>query len=70
MHQHPLLIIPRNDGVAVSVDGNLYIKQMSSKEMLTFTKRCLEVAMEMMTEEERAKDSASVGASNIGQTEG
>ena len=68
MNQQTFLVIPRNDGVAVSVDGNLHIKKMDSREMLLFTKRCFEAAMEMITEEERAKDSASIREGDIGQT--
>jgi len=68
MSQQTFLIIPRNDGVAVSIDGNLHIKKMDSKEMLTFTKRCFEAAMEMITEEERAKDNSNGGEGDIRQT--
>ncbi len=66
MQQHPFLIIPRNDGVAVSVDGNLHIKEMNSREMLTLAGRCFEAAMEMLKEEEHAKDNTNVRASDIG----
>tara|TARA_A100001201_G_scaffold103499_1_gene88803 strand:+ start:537 stop:767 length:231 start_codon:yes stop_codon:yes gene_type:complete len=68
MHQQPFLIIPRNDGVAVSINGSLHIKKMDSKDMLRFASRCFEAAMEMITEEERAKDSASIREGDIGQT--
>ena len=70
MHQHPFLIIPRNDGVAVRVDGNLHIKKMNSREMLTFAGRCFEVAMEMLKEEEREKDNTNIGEISIGPAEG
>jgi len=70
MHQHPFLIIPRNDGVAVSVDGNLHIKEMNSREMLTLAGRCFEVAMEMLKEEERDKDNTNIGEIGIGPAEG
>tara|TARA_R100000734_G_scaffold484_2_gene664 strand:+ start:667 stop:816 length:150 start_codon:yes stop_codon:yes gene_type:complete len=40
---------------------------MDSKDMLRFASRCFEAAMEMITEEERAKDSASIREGDIGQ---
>ncbi len=53
MDQPQFLIIPRaNDGVAVSIDGTIHVKQMQSTEMLQLALNCLAVGMEMKRNEE------------------
>ena len=46
------LIIPRNDGVIVSIDGVLRTKEMNATEMLNFALQCLNVGLEMKRNEE------------------
>ena len=46
------LIIPRNDGVIVSIDGVLRTKEMNATEMLNLALQCLNVGLEMKRNEE------------------
>jgi len=48
------LIIPRNDGVVVSLDGVCHVKQMDATQMLDLALRCLNAGLEMKREEEKA----------------
>ena len=48
------MIIPRNDGVVVSLDGVCHVKQMDSTQMLDLALRCLNAGLEMKREEEKA----------------
>ena len=46
-----VLIIPRNDGMAVSAGGKVYIVEMSAKQMLDMALRCQQAGMEMLRAE-------------------
>ena len=46
------LIIPRNDGVAVHIDGNVTIIEMQSEQMLELAYRC-QAGLEMLRQEQR-----------------
>ena len=48
-----VLIIPRNDGMAVSAGGKVYIVEMSAEQMLDMALRCQQVGMEMLRNEQR-----------------
>ena len=48
-----VLIIPRNDGMAVSAGGKVYIVEMSAEQMLDMALRCQQVGMEMLRNERR-----------------
>ena len=48
-----VLIIPRNDGMAVSAGGKVYIVEMSAEQMLDMALRCQQVGMEMLRSERR-----------------
>ena len=54
MVEPTFLIIPRNDGVAVSIDGTIHLKQMDATQMLDLALRCLNAGLEMKREEEKA----------------
>ncbi len=54
MVEPTFLIIPRNDGVAVSIDGTIHLKQMNATQMLNLALRCLNAGLEMKREEEKA----------------
>ena len=46
------LIIPRNDGVIVSIDGVLRTKEMNATQMLNLALQCLNAGLEMKINEE------------------
>ena len=48
-----VLIIPRNDGMAVSAGGKVYIVEMSAEQMLDMALRCQQVGMEMLRNEQQ-----------------
>ena len=48
----PFLIIPRNDGVTVSIDGVLRTKDMNATQMLNLALQCLNAGLEMKRNEE------------------
>ena len=48
-----VLIIPRNDGMAVSAGGKVYIVEMTAEHMLDMALRCQQVGMEMLRSEQR-----------------
>ena len=48
-----VLIIPRNDGMAVSAGGKVYIVEMTAEQMLDMALRCQQVGMEMLRSEQR-----------------
>ena len=48
-----MLVIPRSDGLVVRVQGQLYLKQMTSRDMLELSYRCLKAGLEMQREEDR-----------------
>ena len=52
MVEPTFLIIPRNDGVIVSIDGVLRTKEMNSTQMLNLALQCLNVGLEMKRNEE------------------
>ena len=54
MVEPTFLIIPRNDGVAVSIDGTIHLKQMDATQMLDLALRCLNAGLEIKREEEKA----------------
>ncbi len=43
-----ILLVPRNDGFLVVIDGEQTMKPMSAKEMLTLADRCLAAGLEML----------------------
>ena len=47
-----MLVIPRSDGLAVSAKGQLYLKPMTSRDMLELSYRCLKAGLEMQREED------------------
>ena len=49
-----VLIIPRNDGMAVSAGGKVYIVEMTAEQMLDMALRCQQTGMEMLRSERRA----------------
>ena len=52
MVEPTFLIIPRNDGVVVSLDGVCHVKQMDATQMLDLALRCLNAGLEMKRNEE------------------
>lgn len=46
-----ILLVPRNDGFAVSINGKLWIKEMNAEEMLWLSLRCQKAGLEMMRQE-------------------
>lgn len=49
-----ILIIPRNDGIAISMgDGEVRIAEMSAQQMLTMALRCQQVGLEMLRDERK-----------------
>ena len=48
-----MLVIPRADGLVVRVQGQLYLKPMTSRDMLELSYRCLKAGLEMQREEDR-----------------
>lgn len=52
MVQPTFLIIPRSDGVVVSLDGVCHVKQMDATQMLDLALRCLNAGLEMKRNEE------------------
>ena len=66
MVEPTFLIIPRNDGMAVSIDGTIHLKQMDATQMLDLALRCLNAGLEMKREEEKAaKDCAGQSAISL-----
>ena len=51
------LIIPRNDGIAISLDGKVTIVEMQSEQMLEMAHRCQQVGLEMLRQERREASS-------------
>ena len=52
MVEPTFLIIPRNDGVIVSIDGVLRTKEMNATQMLNLALQCLNSVLEMKRNEE------------------
>ena len=51
-----ILIIPRNDGIAISMgDGEVRIAEMSAQQMLTMALRCQQVGLEMLRDERKGE---------------
>lgn len=48
-----VLLIPRNDGMAVSAGGKVYIVEMTAEQMLDMALRCQQAGMEMLRNEQR-----------------
>jgi len=48
-----MLVIPRADGLVVRVQEQLYLKPMTSRDMIELSYRCLKVGLEMQGEEDR-----------------
>ena len=48
-----MLVIPRADGLVVRVQGQLYSRPMTSRDMLELSYRCLKAGLEMQREEDR-----------------
>lgn len=59
MLQPTFLIIPRNDGVAVSIDGTVRIKQMNATQMLDMAQLCLKFGLEMKRAEEKEAEGSA-----------
>ena len=51
MVEPTFLIIPRSDGVVVSLDGVCHVKQMDATQMLDLALRCLNAGLEMKRNE-------------------
>lgn len=51
-----VLIIPRNDGMAVSAGGKVYIVEMSAEQMLNMALRCQQAGLEMLRNERKARE--------------
>ena len=57
-----ILIIPRNDGIAISMgDGEVRIAEMSAQQMLTMALRCQQVGLEMLRDERKERTIARKG---------
>ena len=52
-----VLIIPRNDGMAVSAGGKVYIVEMSAEQMLDMALRCQQAGLEMLRNERKTAES-------------
>ena len=52
-----VLIIPRNDGMAVSAGGKVYIVEMTAEQMLDMALRCQQAGLEMLRN--KRKDAGS-----------
>ena len=65
MVEPTFLIIPRNDGVVVSIDGNVTTKQMDATQMLDLALRCLNAGLEMKREEEKERTEDDESQSSI-----
>ncbi len=48
-----MLVIPRPDGLAIRTTDTLYLKPMTSRDMLELSYRCLKAGLEMQREEDR-----------------
>ena len=48
-----VLIIPRNDGMAVSEGGKVYIVELTAEQMSDMALRCQQGGMEMLRSEQR-----------------
>ena len=48
-----MLVIPRSDGLVVRVQDQLYLKPMTSRDMIELSYRCLKAGLEMQGEEDR-----------------
>jgi len=59
------LIIPRNDGVTVSIDGVLRTKEMNATQMLNLALQCLNAGLEMKREEEKERTEDDESQSSI-----
>ena len=46
-----ILLVPRNDGFAVSINGKVWIKEMDAEGMLWLSLRCQKAGLEMMRQE-------------------
>lgn len=60
-----VLIIPRNDGMAVSAGGKVYMVEMSAEQMLDMALRCQQAGVEMLRNERRAKESEQMFANEV-----
>ena len=47
-----ILVIPREDGVAVSINGKLWVKTMKSEEMMWLAHKCQRAGLEMIRQEQ------------------
>lgn len=63
-YKQKALIIPRNDGIALSLDGNLTIVEMDAEQMLEMAHRCQQVGLEMLRLERRVVSSGHKAASH------
>jgi len=50
-----VLIIPRNDGIAISMNGQVTLAQMSAQQMLDMALRCQKAGLEMLRNERKAE---------------
>ena len=48
-----VLLIPRNDGMAVSAGGKVYIVEMTAEQMLDMALRCQQAGLEMLRDEKK-----------------
>jgi hypothetical protein len=50
------LLVPRNDGFLIVIDGEQTMKTMTAIEMLSLADRCLDAGLEMMRREVAADE--------------
>jgi hypothetical protein len=48
-----VLIIPRNDGIAISLGGTVYIVEMKAEQMFGIALRCQKAGLEMLRKEQQ-----------------
>lgn len=51
-----ILLVPRNDGFLIVIDGEQTMKTMTAIEMLSLADRCLDAGLEMMRREVAADE--------------
>lgn len=51
-----ILLVPRNDGLLIVIDGVQTMKPMSAMQMVSLADRCLDAGLEMMRAEVSADE--------------
>lgn len=57
-----ILVIPRNDGLKISIDGKLHHKDMTPEQMIHLGIRFQKAAIEMLTQERREAASSQLAS--------